>query len=83
MRLTIILSVEDIMRDEIFEEADVLIDVERAMTRLTHKQREALNLWLQGYTQKEIGERLGIGQRSVGDRIAAGLKRLKRLVEYL
>ena len=69
MRLTIILSVEDIMRNETIGLVDVIIDMKRAMTELTPKQREALDLWLQGYTQKEIGERLGITHSSVCRRL--------------
>jgi RNA polymerase sigma factor (sigma-70 family) len=59
------MALEDVMRDETTELVDVLMDAKGALTALTPKQRQALDLWLQGYTQQEIGERLGCSQSTV------------------
>ena len=36
------------------EDSDLRLDLERALARLTAKQRQALELWCQGYTLAEI-----------------------------
>lgn len=58
------------MRDAQLEAIDTLVDVERAVTRLTDRQRAVLALVVEGWTQEEIGERLGIGQCTVSREIA-------------
>lgn len=58
------------MRDAQLEAIDDLVDVRRAMARLTARQREVLALTVAGWTQGEIGERLGIGQCTVSREIA-------------
>jgi len=47
------------------EAIDESIDIERALACLTRKQREAVVLAMQGYTQAEIAERIGISSRAV------------------
>lgn len=47
------------------EAIDQAIDIERALAALTAKQREAVTLAMQGYTHREIAERLGIARESV------------------
>jgi len=81
MRLTIIMAVEDVMRDETTELVDVLMDAKGALTALTPKQRQALDLWLQGYTQREIAERFGITQGRVCTRIQRAIARLRRALD--
>jgi DNA-directed RNA polymerase specialized sigma24 family protein len=44
------------LRDAQLEAIDTLVDVERAVTRLTARQREVLALAVEGWTQEEIGE---------------------------
>lgn len=44
---------------------DERLDVERALLELTDKQRAAVLLVMQGYTHREIAERLGIARESV------------------
>lgn len=53
------------MRDETVEMVDTLVDVRQAMTQLTERQREVLDLWRQGYTQNEMAERLGCDQSTM------------------
>lgn len=53
------------MRDGTTEMLDALMDVRQAMALLTERQRQALTLWSQGYTQQEIGERLECDQSTV------------------
>ncbi len=52
-------------RDDTTEMLDTLFDVQHVMSLLTERQREALTLWSQGYTQKEIAERLVRDQSTV------------------
>ena len=59
------------------EMCELRIDLERAIARLTPKQRLALSLWLQGYTQEEIGQRMGIAQKNVHMLLWRALERLK------
>ncbi len=58
---------------EAIEDVDLRLDLEAATERLTTKQREAVALMLEGYTQEEIGARLGAGQRAICYRIEAAV----------
>jgi len=62
------------MRDAQLTAVEELMDVECAMARLTPRQREVLLLTVMGWTQEEIGERLGI-ERSVVTRHLAAARR--------
>ena len=59
------------LRDAQLEAVDDLVDVGRAVTRLTARQREVLALTVAGWTQEEIGEELGIRQWTVSRELAA------------
>jgi len=48
-------------------DADLRLDLQRACARLTERQRAVLCMVLEGYTQREIGERLGMAQQTVAD----------------
>ena len=61
-------------------EIDERIDLARAWERLTRKQREAMILWLQGYTLEEIGEKLGVGVRRVRYRLRNAKHRLRAIL---
>jgi DNA-directed RNA polymerase specialized sigma24 family protein len=64
------------LRDAQIEAIDTLVDVARAVTRLTARQRAVLALAVEGWTQEEIGARLGI-ERSVATRhLMAARKKL-------
>ena len=41
------------------------IDVERAMGRLSYREAAVLYLWVTGYTQEEIGEKMGCDQSTI------------------
>jgi len=58
------------MRDAQLEAIDDLVDVGRAVTRLTDRQREVLALTVAGWTQEEIGAELGVTQQVVGEHLA-------------
>ena len=50
-----------------------------ALAAMTDKQREVFFLYYEaGYRQREIAEMLGIGQRSVSDRLNGALKQAKK-----
>ena len=53
------------------------LDIEAAIEGLTDKQREALLLWLEGYTQEEIGERLGITHQAVSRLTERAVERIQ------
>ena len=49
---------------------------------LTDKQKEVMILYYrEGYTQAEIAEMLGLGRRTVSDRIEAALKKIRKEVK--
>jgi RNA polymerase sigma factor (sigma-70 family) len=75
-----ITTLEDVMRDETTEMVEALIDVKEAMSALTPKQRQVLDLWLQGHTQRDIGERLGIIQSSVCRRLQNAFATMRQVV---
>lgn len=64
------------MRDAQLTAVEELMDVERALARLTPRQREVLLLTVMGWTQEEIGERLGIARQVVGRHLASARKKL-------
>ena len=68
------------MRDAQLEAIDDLVDVGRAIERLTQRQREVLALTVAGWTQEEIGAELGITHQVVGEHLA---KARETLVGYL
>lgn len=69
------------MRDAQLEAIDDLVDVRRAIARLTARQREVLALTVAGWTQEEIGERLGIARRVVGEHLAKARKSLWQSIQ--
>ena len=46
------------------------IDVERAIGRLSYREAAVLYLWVTGYTQAEIGEKMGISQQRISQILA-------------
>ena len=57
---------------------DLRLDLQRACARLTERQRAVLALVLEGYTQREIGERLGIERSVVARHLAAAQGKLEQ-----
>ena len=51
--------------------ADLRLDLRDACGRLTARQRQVMALTLDGYTQREIGERMGIEQSVVSRHLTA------------
>jgi len=51
------------------DDSDLRLDLERALARLTPKQRAALWLWCQGYTQEAIATALGAKRTAITMRI--------------
>lgn len=68
------------MRDAQLEAIDDLVDVRRAMERLTARQREVLALTVAGWTQERIAGRLGIAQQGVSRHLIRARKKLDKLV---
>ena len=57
------------MRDPMIERCEWLLDVRRAVRRLTPKQRQTLYYWLAGYTQQEIAALVGVTQSAICQRL--------------
>ena len=57
------------MRDAQIEAIDTLVDVARAVTRLTARQRAVLALAVEGWTQEEIGAELGVSHQVVSEHL--------------
>lgn len=55
---------------------DDMLDLRDAVGKLPHRSRLILELWMEGYTQAEIGEKMGIHQSSIR-------RRLEKLFEVL
>lgn len=56
---------------------DLFIDMKERWDRsnLSDRQRKSLKLYLmEGYTQKEVGDKLNIGSRHVADAVAEGIE---------
>jgi RNA polymerase sigma factor (sigma-70 family) len=62
------------------ETLDNAIALRDGVASLTPKQREALELWAQGYTQEEIAAMLGIDQTSVRDRLEYAISKLRQSI---
>ena len=58
--------------------ADLRLDLRDACRRLTARQREVVALTVDGYTQREIGERMGIAHQVVSQHWAAALAILEQ-----
>ncbi len=53
------------MTDRPTDKLDDYMDLASALTALTPKQRRAVLLYAQGYTQCEIGEMMGVDQSNI------------------
>lgn len=53
------------MTNETAEQTEERIDIERAMARLTYRQHMAVVAFMEGLTQEETGEIMGIAQPCV------------------
>ena len=52
------------------ENADKKIEIEEAINRLGHIDRAVLYLWVEGYTQAEIGRIFGFSQQRISQILA-------------
>jgi len=59
------------------DDSDLRLDLERALARLTPKQRAALWLWCQGYTQEEIAVQAGVTKMAICYRIKAAIATIR------
>ena len=61
--------------------ADLRLDLQDALGRLTARQLEVARLTAEGYTQEQIGARLGIEQSVVSRHRTAAKRKLARLLK--
>lgn len=57
--------------------SDMRLDLERAAAALTDKQRRALWLWCQGYTQEEIAKSMGVTKMAVCFRLQCAARTIR------
>lgn len=58
------------------------IDTERLLNRVTKAQREATTLhYLEGFTQSDLAEVLGISVRAANNRCALGIQKMRQYVQ--
>lgn len=50
------------------------LEVDKRVSRLTHRQKECLGLVAQGYTSKQIGRRLGLSYSTVDNHLLAAVQ---------
>ena len=55
----------DFIDESSIESRERLIDIEKALENLTEMERTILSLSLYGYSQQEIGERVGYDQSQI------------------
>ena len=53
------------LSDYVQDNADKKLEVEEAIERLGHVDRAVLYLWVEGYTQAEIGRIFGYSERHI------------------
>lgn len=61
---------------ESIKEIEDRVDVELVMKRLTPRQREVIQLRMDGYTYKEIAEKMGISEQGAKDHHMKANRRL-------
>ena len=61
------MNLSDIIAEE---NADKKIEIEEAVNRLGHIDRAILYLWVEGYTQAEIGAMFGYSQQRISQILA-------------
>jgi DNA-directed RNA polymerase specialized sigma24 family protein len=67
----------DEYRDGGIAKAELRIDLEAAIARLTPEQHEAVYWWLLGYSQRGTAERLGVDQSTVSRRLGGALAHIR------
>jgi DNA-directed RNA polymerase specialized sigma subunit len=58
------------LSDYVHDNADKKLEVEEAIERLGHVDRAVLYLWVEGYTQAEIGRIFGYSQQRISQILA-------------
>ena len=61
------MNLSDFIADD---NADQKIEIEEAVGRLGHIDRAVLYLWVEGYTQAEIGRMFGFSQQRISQILA-------------
>ena len=62
------------------DQVDEMLDLDAAIAQLTERQREVALLVAQGYTQQEIGERLGITHQVVSEHWQIAVAKLREFL---
>ena len=61
------ISLNDFIDESNIESMERKVDVERKLASLTDLERRIVLLYAEGYSQQEIGERVGYSRRNIGN----------------
>jgi RNA polymerase sigma factor (sigma-70 family) len=69
----------DFIDESSIESVERKLDIEQALNKLDEREREILSLSLYGYSQQEIGARVGYSQRNISNVLEKIAKQLQNV----
>ena len=76
----LLIETEESVEDYVIRQLEIK-QLQKAMQQLTENQKERLQLYFfEGLTYRQIGEKLGISDKSVRESIDAALKKIKKII---
>lgn len=76
----LLMETEESVEDYVIRQLEIK-QLQKAMQQLTENQKERLQLYFfEGLTYRQIGEKLGISDKSVRESIDAALKKIKKII---
>lgn len=76
----LLIETEESVEDYVIRQLEIK-QLQKAMRQLTENQKERLQLYFfEGLTYRQIGEKLGISDKSVRESIDAALKKIKKII---
>ena len=76
----LLIETEESVEDYVIRQLEIK-QLQKAMQQLTENQKERLQLYFfEGLTHRQIGEKLGISDKSVRESIDAALKKIKKII---
>lgn len=76
----LLIETEESVEDYVIRQLEIK-QLQKVMKQLTENQKERLQLYFfEGLTYRQIGEKLGISDKSVRESIDAALKKIKKII---
>ena len=76
----LLIETEESVEDYVIRQLEIK-QLQKAMLQLTENQKERLQLYFfEGLTYRQIGEKLGISDKSVRESIDVALKKIKKII---